>query len=164
MAVIALVSAKSSAVTTSALALTLAGPRRTLLAECDPQGGTLRAGFLQGHLSAAVGLHQLAAASRAGTLGESFEQHLVPLDPPAGQRLLLPGLTDPSQATAMAGTWEQLNRIWPVLEAERQMDVVIDAGRIVVDAGEVSALRSPAALLRRADVVGVLGEVLRCVR
>ncbi|MEZ0092483.1 hypothetical protein [Streptacidiphilus sp. EB129] len=154
MAVIALCSAKSGAVTTSALALALAAPRPTLLAECDPAGGTIRSGFLQGHsTTAALGLHRLATAWRSGKLGEDFHQHIVSLDGGTGQRLLLPGLTDPAQAPALAGTWEQLVLLWPVLEGVGT-DVVIDAGRVVVDsAGTLSASRSPAALLRRADVV-----------
>ena len=151
MSVIALVSAKSSAVTCSALALALSAPKRTLLAECDPAGGTIRTGYLQGHGTAAVGLHQLATAERSGTLAEVFEQHLVPLDS-AGQRLLLPGLTDPAQAPALAGTWDQLVRLWPVLEGEG-FDVVIDAGRVLLDGGEINTSRYPAALVRRADVV-----------
>lgn len=48
MAVIVLASAASCGVTSSALALTLASPRPSLLAECDPKGGTLRAGFCRG--------------------------------------------------------------------------------------------------------------------
>ncbi len=151
MAVIALVSAKSGAVTCSALALALSAPKRTLLAECDPAGGTIRTGYLQGHSTAAVGLHQLATAERSGTLADVFEHHLVPLDP-AGQRLLLPGLTDPAQAPALAGTWEALVRLWRVLEGEG-FDVVIDAGRVLLEGGEVNTSRYPAALLRRADVV-----------
>lgn len=152
MSVIALVSAKSSAVTVSALALALSAPKPTLLAECDPAGGTIRTGYLQGHSTAAVGLHQLATAERSGDLAEVFEHHLVPLDGTAGQRLLLPGLTDPAQAPALAGTWEKLVRMWPVLEGEG-FDVVIDAGRVLVDGGELNASRFPAPLLRRADVV-----------
>jgi hypothetical protein len=156
MTVIALVSAKSGGVTTSALALTLAAPRSSLLAECDVAGGTIRTGFLSGSLAtAAVGLHRLAVAERSGTLGEVFDQHIVPLVPEqAGvQRLLLPGLTDPAQAPGLAGTWQQLVLLWPVLEAEG-IDVVIDAGRLLLDsAGAVNSTRYPAALLRRADVV-----------
>ena len=157
MTVIALASAKSGGVTTSALALTLAAPRGALLAECDPAGGTIRTGFLGGQTAAAtaaVGLHQLAAAERGGTLGTAFPDHIVPLaGDGAVQRLLLPGLTDPAQAPGLAGVWQQLVLLWPVFENER-VDVVIDAGRVLVDSsGSISSTRYPAALLRRADVV-----------
>lgn len=154
MPVVALTCAKSSGVTVSALALALASPRRTLLAECDPAGGSIRAGFLGGwHTTAALGLHQLAAAERSGVLGAEFEQHLVALDGGRGERLLLPGLTDPAQASALAGTWPQLARLWPVWESEGY-DVLVDAGRAVVESGtELNTARYPAALLRAADVV-----------
>ncbi|MEU6972114.1 hypothetical protein AB0A71_31215 [Kitasatospora aureofaciens] len=152
MALITLVSAKSSGVTTTALALALSGPKRTLLAECDPAGGTTRTGFLQGHATAAVGLHRLATAQRDGTLPDVFEQHLVPLDQ-AGHRLLLPGLTDPTQTPSLAGTWEPLHRLLRVME-EDGYDVLVDAGRVVVEsATSISSTYSPAPLLRRADLV-----------
>ncbi|MFE4599360.1 MinD/ParA family protein [Kitasatospora indigofera] len=159
MTMIALTSAKSCGVTTSALALALASPRRSLLAECDPAGGTIRTGFLQGHgTTASVGLHRLATADRSGTLPEVFEQHLVPLDG-AGDRLLLPGLTDPAQASSLAGTWENLHRLLRVME-EDQFDVLVDAGRVVVDSStRLNEVVSPAVLLRRADLVLL---VVRC--
>ncbi|WP_051942234.1 hypothetical protein [Streptacidiphilus rugosus] len=153
MTVVALVSGKSGAVTVSALALALAAPRRSVLAELDPSGGTVRPGFQQGYGStAAIGLHRLATAERSGTLGHDFVRHLVPLHGGDMSRRLLPGLTDPSQASAMAGVWDQLVRAWPVLEGDAA-DIVVDAGRAVVDSGGLSAARSPAAVLRRADVV-----------
>ncbi|WP_331731621.1 hypothetical protein [Kitasatospora sp. NBC_01300] len=152
MAVIALTSAKSCGVTTSALALALASPKRTLLAECDPAGGSIRTGYLQGHATAAVGLHRLATAQRDGTLAEVFERHLVSLDQP-GHRLLLPGLTDPTQAPSLAGTWEPLHSLLRVME-EDGYDVLVDAGRVAVEsATNVNATYSPAPLLRRADLV-----------
>ncbi|MEU9044524.1 MULTISPECIES: hypothetical protein [unclassified Kitasatospora] len=148
----ALVSAKSCGVTTTALALALSSPKRTLLAECDPAGGTIRTGYLQGHTTAATGLHRLATAQRDGTLAEVFEQHLVPLDQ-AGQRLLLPGLTDPTQTPSLAGTWDPLHRLLRVME-EDGYDVLVDAGRVVVEsATSISSTYSPAPLLRRADLV-----------
>ncbi|MER5352596.1 hypothetical protein ABT093_19965 [Kitasatospora sp. NPDC002551] len=150
--IVALTSAKSSGVTTSCLALALASPKRTVLAECDPAGGTVRAGFLGGTPTAAVGLHRLATAERDGSLPEVFEQHLVPLDT-EGNRLLLPGLTDPAQAPSLAGTWEPLHRLLQVME-EDGFDILVDAGRVVVESAQrLSALYSPAPLLRLADQV-----------
>ncbi|WP_280694710.1 hypothetical protein [Kitasatospora sp. GAS204B] len=138
--------------TASALALALSAPTRTLLAECDPSGGMIRNGYLQGAATAAIGLHRLAAAHRSGTLAEVFEQHLVPLDQ-AGGRLLLPGITDPAQAASLAGTWEALHTLLRVMEQDG-FDIVIDAGRVVVEsATRLNELHSPAALVRRADVL-----------
>ncbi|WP_030274489.1 hypothetical protein [Streptomyces sp. NRRL B-24484] len=153
MAMVALASAKSSGVTCSALALALAAPKRTLLAECDPAGGSIRAGYLQGYgTTAQIGLHRLATADRAGTLPEVFEQHLVAFDA-AGERLLLPGLTDPAQAASLAGTWDALHRLLRVME-EDGYDIVVDAGRVCVESStRLSESASPAVLLRRADVV-----------
>ncbi|MCX5215694.1 hypothetical protein OG689_41805 [Kitasatospora sp. NBC_00240] len=153
MAFITLVSAKSSGVTCSALALALAAPKRTLLAECDPAGGSIRTGYLQGRgTTASIGLHRLAAADRTGTLPEVFEQHLVSFDE-AGNRLLLPGLTDPAQASSLAGTWDALHRLMRVME-EDAFDVIVDAGRVVVESSaRLNAVSSPAVLLRRSDLV-----------
>ncbi|MFD9685231.1 hypothetical protein ACFXPX_05020 [Kitasatospora sp. NPDC059146] len=152
----ALISAKSCGVTTTALALALASPKRTLLAECDPSGGTIRTGYLQGQqTTAAIGLHRLATAQRDGTLAEVFEQHLVPLDRD-GHRLLLPGLTDPTQSPSLAGTWEPLHRLLRVME-EDGYDVLVDAGRAVVESATgLSDTYSPAPLLRRADLLLLL--------
>ena len=154
MAVIALVSAKSSGVTTSALALTLASPRPTLLAECDPAGGTIRAGFLQGHLPAQVGLAALAAADRQGpeALAGAFEQHLRPLDQ-KGDRQLLAGLSGPHEAAALSGTWPALARLLQGMDTQAGYDVIIDAGRLLVDAGQLHQGLYPTALLHQADVV-----------
>ncbi|RAG81236.1 hypothetical protein DN069_33975 [Streptacidiphilus pinicola] len=152
MTVVALVSARSGAVTVSSLALALAAPKKTVLAELDPAGSSVRAGFLQGHLDASVGLHRLATAVRAGSLGSQFATHLVSLDSSVGNRMLLPGLTDPAQASAMAGVWEHLVPAWPVLE-QNGFDVVVDAGRVLIESGGLSSARYPAAVLRRADAV-----------
>ncbi|MGW7006564.1 MinD/ParA family ATP-binding protein [Streptomyces sp. NPDC054933] len=154
MTVIALVSAKSSGVTTSALALALASPRPTLLAECDPAGGTIRSGFLGGQLNPHVGLGQLGTAERQGPeqLAAAFEQQLRPLDA-RGDRQLLAGLTDPRQAAALTGTWPALSQMFQLMSTQAGYDVIIDAGRVVVDAGQVHPTLSPAALLQHADVV-----------
>ncbi|GGT28107.1 hypothetical protein GCM10010271_35150 [Streptomyces kurssanovii] len=154
MAVIALVSGKSSGVTCSALALTLSSPKPSLLVEADPGGGTVRAGFLGGEGSASVGLHRLAAADRQGTLAREFSQHFVSLDREnSGQRLLLPGLTDPTQAPSLSRTWEPVSRLLSVMD-ETGHDVIIDAGRIVTESEtRLSTTRYPTPLLHRADTV-----------
>ena len=154
MPVTALVSAKSCGVTTSALALTLASRRLSLLAECDPAGGTVRAGYAGGHIHASTGLYHLAAAERTGTeaLAASFASHLSPLDE-AGHRKLLAGLTDPAQAAAMTRTWPSLAEVVHVLAAYAEYDVFIDAGRLALESGHLHPTLTPAPLLHRADLV-----------
>ncbi|MEN8651707.1 hypothetical protein ABCR94_14040 [Streptomyces sp. 21So2-11] len=154
MPVTALVSAKSCGVTTSALALTLSSNRPSLLAECDPAGGTVRAGIMQGQVTAGYGLYHLAAAERTGAdaLAGAFASHLWPLDA-AGQRKLLPGLTDPAQAAALGRTWPALSEIMHVLSEEAGYDVFIDAGRVALESGRLHTTLTPAPLLYQADLV-----------
>ncbi|MFD9517911.1 hypothetical protein [Streptomyces sp. NPDC059979] len=154
MTVTALVSAKSSGVTTSALALALSSTRPSLLAECDPAGGTIRAGLFQAQISAGTGLYHLAAAARAGedALAQAFAGHLVRLDE-SGHRQLLPGLTDPAQAPAMGRTWPALAQVMRVLSDEGGYDVVIDAGRLALESGHLHPTLTPAPLLYGADLV-----------
>ncbi|MET7714859.1 hypothetical protein [Streptomyces sp. NPDC005407] len=154
MPVTALVSAKSAGVTTAALALTLASKRPSLLAECDPAGGTIRAGFLQGKVGAGYGLYHLAAAERTGSdaLANAFANHLWPMDE-AGHRKLLPGLTDPAQAAALGRTWPALSEVMHVLADEAGYDVFIDAGRLAIESGRLHTTLTPAPLLHQADLV-----------
>ncbi|MFI5752582.1 MinD/ParA family protein [Streptomyces sp. NPDC051644] len=154
MPVTALVSAKSCGVTASALALTLASKRPSLLAECDPAGGTIRAGLLNGNVTAGFGLYHLAAAQRTGpdALSNAFVNHLWPLDE-AGHRKLLPGLTDPAQAAALGRTWPALSDVLHVLAAQAGYDVFIDAGRLALESGHLHATLTPAPLLHQADLV-----------
>jgi hypothetical protein len=152
--VTALVSAKSCGVTASALALTLASARASLLAECDPAGGTIRAGLLGGQANAGFGLYHLARAERTGpeALANAFASHLWHLDQ-AGHRKLLPGLTDPAQAAALARTWPALADVLHVMSQQAGHDVFVDAGRLVMEAGHLHPTFTPAPLLHRADLV-----------
>lgn len=154
MPVTALVSAKSCGVTTAALALTLASKRPSLLAECDPAGGTVRAGFLQGDVGAGVGLYHLAAAERTGSdaLAQAFALHLWTMDE-AGHRKLLPGLTDPVQAAALSRTWPALSEVMHVLADDAGYDVFIDAGRLALESGRLHPTLTPTPLLHQADLV-----------
>ncbi|NGN63203.1 CpsD/CapB family tyrosine-protein kinase [Streptomyces sp. A7024] len=154
MSVVALVSAHSGSVTCSSLALALASMRPTLLAECDPAGGTIRGGLLQGNLEASVGLHKLATADRQGpaALAVAFERQLRMLDT-GGDRQFLAGLTDPRQAASLAGTWPQLAHLLELMDRRAFYDVIIDCGRLVVDAGGLHPHAFPAPLLHRADAV-----------
>ncbi len=154
MTVTALVSAKSSGVTTSALAMALSSTRPSLLAECDPAGGTLRAGFFQAQITAGTGLYHLAVAERAGedALARAFADHLVRLDA-SGNRQVLPGLTDPAQAPALERSWPALAQVMRVLADEGGYDVVIDAGRLALESGRLHSTLTPAPLLHGADLV-----------
>ncbi|MFJ5921781.1 hypothetical protein ACIQF6_04130 [Kitasatospora sp. NPDC092948] len=136
--------------TSSALALLLSWPlrpgRRVLLAECDPDGGAILAGALEGRVDAVYGLRNLAVADRRGLLAQTLWEQLLDVSPQAsGERLLLPGLTDPTQAPGLAYTWEPLVEALRALEPEGY-DVILDLGR--------SGATGPMAVLaRRADVV-----------
>ncbi len=149
---IVVVSAKGGGATVSALAMALAGPRPTLLAECDTAGGSIRSGYLQGGIGGEVGLAHLAQADREGRLPEAFEAQLRWLDA-AGNRLYLPGLTDPLQAAALERTWQPLGALLQAMDQVAGYDVVVDAGRVVFEPGRVHPRLFPAALLHAADVV-----------
>ncbi|GJF27324.1 hypothetical protein KNE206_00240 [Kitasatospora sp. NE20-6] len=151
MAVVAVVGGPGApGATTTALALLLSWPlrpgRRVLLAECDPDGGAVLAGALEGRIEAVYGLRNLAVADRRGLLAQSVWEQLIDLSPDgAGDRLLLPGLTDPAQASGLAYTWEPLAETFRGLDPQGY-DVILDLGR--------SGASGPGAVLaRRADVV-----------
>ncbi|MFC5663264.1 hypothetical protein ACFP3U_09770 [Kitasatospora misakiensis] len=151
MAVIAVVGAPGApGATTTALALLLAWPlqpgRRILLVECDPDGGAVLAGALEGRVEAVYGLRNLAVADRRGLLAQALWEQLIDLSPEGNaERLLLPGLTDPTQAPGLAYTWEPLMEVLHGLESQGY-DVLLDLGRS-------GATGISAVLARRADVV-----------
>ncbi|MFD0287659.1 hypothetical protein [Streptomyces lutosisoli] len=155
MPVTVIASAKSCGATTAALAFTLASTRPSLLAECDPAGGTIRAGLLQGQVSAGYGLYHLAAADRVGPveLANAFASHLWPLDGTTGHRKVLPGLTDPAQAAALGRTWPALADVLHVMADSAGHDVFVDAGRLALESGHLHPTLTPAPLLHRADLV-----------
>jgi hypothetical protein len=148
---VALLSARGSpGVTTAALAMTLRWPRPVVLAEADPAGGTIMAGYLAGKLPADRGIGELAvAALRGDDLGSVWWGQLVDLQPQpqaqARRRLLLPGMADPVQAGAVGPTWDRLAD-WFTGLALSGFDVIADCGRLV-------APHAPWPLLARADVV-----------
>ncbi|MEE1824487.1 hypothetical protein PUR61_20245 [Streptomyces sp. BE20] len=151
MAVIAVVGGPGApGATTTALALLLAWPlqpgRRVLLVECDPDGGAVLAGALEGRVEAVYGLRNLAVADRRGLLAQALWEQLIDLSPEGNaERLLLPGLTDPTQAPGLAYTWEPLMEVLHGLEPQGY-DVLLDLGRS-------GATGTSAVLARRADVV-----------
>ncbi|MGW5657250.1 hypothetical protein [Streptomyces humi] len=140
MAVIALAGCSGApGVTTSALALLLSWPleaeRRMILAECDPDGGAVLHGLLQGTLGNRYGLRNLSVAARKNEFGEAFWRQLIDLSSDDGKkesphdRLLLPGITDPAQSASLGQVWKMLARMFRGIEAEHGHDVLIDLGR-----------------------------------
>ncbi|MGC5031480.1 ParA family protein [Micromonospora sp. DT229] len=152
MALIALVSAKGSpGVTTTALACALSWHRRVVLAECDPAGGSILAGYLGGALEGPRGLGELAVGElRDGNLDTAFWSQLVDLDAPRRERLLLPGVVDPAQAGSVIPLWQRFADFFTGLEhGDPPYDVIVDCGRLQV-------VGPPWPLLRAASVVLVV--------
>lgn len=149
MAVIALASAKGSpGATTAGLALTLTWGRRCVLAECDPAGGSVQAGYLAGALPADRGIRELAVAELRGEpIRDHWWSQLVDLWQQRRERLLLPGITDPVQSGALHPVWDRLAAFFAGLEhADPAYDVIADCGRLAV-------MNPPWPVLHRADTV-----------
>ncbi|MEU5944006.1 ParA family protein [Micromonospora sp. NPDC047465] len=149
MAIIALLSAKGSpGVTTSALACALTWHRRLVLAECDPAGGSILAGYLGGALDGPRGIGELAVGElRDGNLETAFWSQLVDLDAPKRERLLLPGVVDPAQAGSVTPLWQRFADFFASLErGDPPYDVLVDCGRLHV-------VGPPWPILRAASVV-----------
>ncbi|WP_433573704.1 hypothetical protein [Streptomyces sp. CA-251247] len=157
MAVIALAGVPGSpGVTATALALLRTWPLeegwRILLAECDPDGGAVLSGALEGRVPADRGLRNLAVSSRrqGQELVACFWTQLIAVDSRPGaerNRLLLPGLTDPRQASSLSPVWGQLADLFTGIEQHRH-DVLIDLGRSGASgASGVLAARAEAVLM-----------------
>jgi hypothetical protein len=152
MALIAMVSAKAGAgVTTTALACTLSWTQHTLLAECDPAGGDILAGYLSGLQIPPVGLLNLAVAELRGQTDTEFPSQVIDLDSSRpGHRLLLPGISDPIQAGTVRPAWPRLTGFFTGLEhGEPGYDVIADCGRLTTSA-------PPWPLLHQADLVALV--------
>ncbi|SCE84411.1 ParA family protein [Micromonospora mirobrigensis] len=150
MAIIALVSAKGSpGVTTSALACALSWHRRLVLAECDPAGGSILAGYLGGALDGPRGIGELAVGElRDGNLEQAFWSQLVDLDAPKRERLLLPGVVDPVQAGSVTPLWQRFTDFFADLEkGQPPYDVLVDCGRLQVPGPPWPMLRAAAVVL-----------------
>jgi hypothetical protein len=151
MAVIALAGGLGApGVTTTAMALLLTWPlepgHKMVLAECDPDGGAILPGALQGTMSNTHGLRNLALAGRQGQLGEAFWRQLVDVtDAGSKDRLVLPGMYDPAHASSLGPVWEQLAQLFAGVE-QYHHDVLVDLGRR-------GASGPSAVLAQRADVV-----------
>jgi hypothetical protein len=151
VALIAVTAAKGSpGVTTTALAYTMTWTSPVILAECDPAGGSVLAGFLRGQLSADRGLVPLAVAElRSERLAVDFWRHLVDFDPPNQVRLLLPGVSEPAQAGSLEPIWGRLAGFFTSLESRHNYDVIADCGRVAVP-------HPPSPVLQAADLVLVV--------
>jgi hypothetical protein len=129
MALLAMVSAGGApGATTTALALSLAWPEQVLMAECDPDGGSVLTGLFAGHFSADRGLLKLALriSEDPGAAEAALQQQLLSLDE-AGARPVLPGPADPFQAAAITPVaWEQI----AALLAGHAEDVIADVGQV----------------------------------
>ncbi|MFF3489488.1 hypothetical protein ACFYXC_40615 [Streptomyces sp. NPDC002701] len=169
MAVIALAGCSGApGVTTSALTLLLSWPlepgRRMVLAECDPDGGAVLHGLLQGTLGDRYGLRNLSVAARQGDLGDAFWRQLIDLGSEERKaesprnRLLLPGITDPAQSASLGSVWKALGVIFRGIEAEHGHDILIDLGRR-------GAFGPSGVLAEQADtVIVVVRNTLRCLQ
>ncbi|GAA4463759.1 ParA family protein [Phytohabitans houttuyneae] len=150
MAIVALVSPKGSpGVTTTALACALTWHRRLVLAECDPAGGSIMAGYLGGAVPGPRGIGELAVAElRDGRLDRDFWSQLIDLDAPRRERLLLPGITDPAQAGSVSPLWQRFADFFLALEkGEPAFDVIVDCGRLHAPSPPWPILRAAALVL-----------------
>ncbi|MYT68336.1 MULTISPECIES: hypothetical protein [unclassified Streptomyces] len=158
MAVIAMVGLPGApGATTSALALhrnwPVDGDRWVLLAECDPDGGAILAGALEGRLQVDVGLRHLAVSLRGDqSLQDAFWKQLVRLsdDSSPGERrqMLLPGLTAMSEAAALAPEWPQLAELLVAIDRMPR-----NAHEVIIDLGRNGAYGPSRVLAQRADLV-----------
>ncbi|GAA1570032.1 hypothetical protein GCM10009827_109840 [Dactylosporangium maewongense] len=160
MALIAVCSAKGSpGATTTALAFTLSWQQRVLLAECDPAGGDLAAGFLREVDLDSRGLDRLTSTlARQPLTDVMLWNELVDLAPDgnsARTKLLLPGLADPAQAATwaepqrhgQAAGWDQLAARLPLIrDGAEEYDIIADCGRL-------AAAHPATPLITRADLV-----------
>jgi hypothetical protein len=146
--------------TTTALALAMNWPLpaggHVIMAECDPDGGSVVAGALRGGAPGPHGLQNLPVAARTGRLNEAFWRQLLDLSDGAKQRLVLPGLTSPAQAPGMQGVWSQLTDLLVNIDSARH-DIIADLGRH-------GGVDQAAPLVLRAEVVlAVVRTTLRGV-
>lgn len=129
----AIVSGKTApGATTSTWALTLAWPRAVVAVDADPAGGDMVPGLLAGRTTVDHGLLSWTTTTRRMTAPDSaaiIGDHIVAL-PEAPHAWLMPGLQNPSQATAIDSRgWQRLAAALEDVSAGRR-DVLIDTGRL----------------------------------
>ncbi len=161
MAILTLTSAGGSpGVTTLAVGFALTWPRPVLLADGDPGAHqAVLAGFLAGRVAAnGKGLLRIAEAHRdRRPLREVIIDQTLPLaEDESIRRLFLPGFTKPGSAAHFGAVWPDLAEAF-----DRLADVDVD---VIVDAGRLSPLGLPPALVERSAVTAVVvGSSLRAV-
>ncbi|RXW32695.1 hypothetical protein [Propioniciclava flava] len=134
-------------VTTSALGLTLAWPRASVLVDADRAATpTVMAGYLHGQ-AAGAGLEAILQAHRErSALPEALKAIVRPLPPLPGDeapRALLTGFTH-------LGAIDLFDPVWPPLLDAFEMNVEAD---IIIDAGRTGHRGLPDPLVREADLV-----------
>jgi hypothetical protein len=133
---VAFVSGRSPGLTTSlhALAATWPGPQRALLAELDPEGGTMA---LRHELPAEPGLTTLAAAGRRGLAPDAVVQHCQRL---SDDTAVLLGPVAPDRAASALSVLGP--RLAVALDAMAGVDVLADCGRINHHAATLDVLHA----------------------
>jgi hypothetical protein len=145
--VIGFCSAKGSpGVTTSVLALAAVWPRPVVLAECDPAGGDIVAGFLRADFQPRTTVLEVALATRRGLTAEDVLVCCQPLGT-NDELALLPGLTDPGQVASTAPAWRELAMVF------RGLDAVDSGWDLLADCGRLNARGAPLELLAHCDLV-----------
>lgn len=138
----------SPGVSTLALSMVLAWQSPVLLAELDPAGGDLRPRLMP----SLTGSHQLLNLAALDTLtSHDVASQVVSLDSPQHTKVVLPGLTDPTTASALGQTWPELASVltsFHLREDQPPMDVIADCGRLGTE--------GPHTVLTHADVVLVV--------
>jgi len=137
--VVALASAKGSpGVTTTALALALVWPRPVIVAECDPAGGEVTAGFLAGTHAPEGGLLGLALELRRGAITAGQVPRWCARLDTTGSRLLLAAPSDVAARTPIGEVAARLVEVFAALGvADAPWDVLVDCGRLDGAAGSV---------------------------
>jgi hypothetical protein len=136
MTLVAFVSGRSPGLTTAvhALALTWPSARRALVAELDPDGGTLA---VRHQLPPEPGLTTLAAAGRRGLVPDIVLQHCRVL---ADGTPVLLGPTAPERAMQ---TFSLLGpRLATALDAIAGVDVLADCGRVDTQSPALEVIRA----------------------
>lgn len=130
MAITTLVSASGSpGVTTTALGLAMVWGRPVLLVEADPTGGSALLAGYWGGLESHTGLVELLIAEQHGVLADALPRMSLPI--PGTDASVLFGIRSHDQAAGLARFWDPL---LAVLRSLRGQDVIVDAGRLGLEA------------------------------
>lgn len=157
MALLAIASARSAGLTTSALALAASWPRKVLLAELDPDGGTIAAGRAA---NSDPGLKTLAAAGRhylsPGLITSNTQEF------PGGTAVLM----SPASPDRCIAALTALNSVGlgETLKAISGLDVIADCGRIDSSSPALPVVHQADAVIfvvrpTLVDIVGLRGRL-----